>query len=384
MADVDEPDDGQPILLSPPDVGARERELLLEAFDSGWIAPVGPALDDFEAALRRRCDTGHAVALSSGTAALHLALRVLGVEAGDDVACSDLTFAASVNAVTYLGARPVLVDAEARTWQLDPDLLAGWLAGRARQGRLPAAVVAVDLYGQCADYDRLLAVCAEYDVPLVEDAAEALGSTYRGRPAGSLGAIGVLSFNGNKVITTSGGGALVSDRADWVEHARFLATQARDPAPHYEHSQVGYNYRLSNLLAAVGTAQLETLDDKVAARRATNAFYRKAFADLPGVEFMPEADYGHANCWLTCVTIDPAALGVSREDIRAHLAARNIEARPVWKPMHRQPVYADCELLGGGVGDDLFDRGLCLPSGSVLTDADRERVAAAVREAAGH
>lgn len=373
----------QRLLLSPPDVGPRERELLSEALDSGWIAPVGPQVSEFEACLAAHCEVARAVALSSGTAGLHLALRLLGVEAGDEVLCSDLTFVASVNAVRYVEARPVLVDAEPETWQLDPDLLAQALEERARQGRLPAAVVVVDLYGQCADYDRVLAVCAEYEVPVIEDAAEALGATYRGRPAGSLGELGVLSFNGNKIVTTSGGGALVTDRADWAERARFLATQACEPAPHYEHSEVGYSYRLSNLLAAVGSAQLETLEDKLAARRATNIFYRKALDDLPGVAFMPEADYGEANCWLTCLTVDPEALGVDREDIRLHLEARNIEARPVWKPMHRQPAYADCEVIGGAVGDDLFDRGLCLPSGSSLTDGDRERVAAAVREAAG-
>lgn len=374
----------QRLLLSPPDVGPRERELLSEALDSGWIAPVGPQVSEFEASLAAHCEVARAVALSSGTAGLHLALRLLGVEAGDEVLCSDLTFVASVNAVRYVEARPVLVDAEPGTWQLDPDLLAQALKERAREGRLPAAVVVVDLYGQCADYDRILAVCAEYEVPVVEDAAEALGATYRGRPAGSLGELGVLSFNGNKIVTTSGGGALVTDRVEWAERARFLATQACEPAPHYEHSDVGYSYRLSNLLAAVGSAQLETLEDKLAARRATNIFYRKALDDLPGVAFMPEADCGEANCWLTCLTVDPEALGVDREDIRLHLESRNIEARPVWKPMHRQRAYADCEVIGGAVGDDLFDRGLCLPSGSSLTDGDRERVAVAVREAAGY
>jgi dTDP-4-amino-4,6-dideoxygalactose transaminase len=243
------------ILLSPPDVGEREGELLIEAFDSGWIAPVGPQLDTLETALRDQCGVGDAVALSSGTAGLHLALHLLGVGCGDEVGCSDLTFAASVNAVTYLGARPVLVDADAATWQLDPSLLAETLADRARTGRLPAAVLAVDLYGQCADYERIGAVCAEYEVPLVEDAAEALGATFRGQPAGSLGDIGVLSFNGNKIITTSGGGALLTDSTEWAQRARFLASQARDAAPHYEHSEVGYNYRLSNLLAGPGASE---------------------------------------------------------------------------------------------------------------------------------
>ena len=367
------------IYLSPPDVGAEERRLLLDAFDSGWIAPLGPHVDAFEAELAEQAGVGHAAALASGTAGLHLALLLLGVEAGDEVWCSDLTFAASANAIRYTGARPVFVDACRESWNLDPALVAEGLADAARRGRLPKALVAVDLYGQCADYDALEAACAEHGVPLVEDAAEALGATYRGRPAGGFGRFGVFSFNGNKIITTSGGGALVSDDGEAVAEARNLASQAREPAPHYQHEKVGYNYRLSNLLAAVGRAQLASLDDKVAARRSNFERYRELLGDLPGLDFMPEADYGRANRWLTVLTLDPAAFGADRETVRLALAADDVEARPVWKPMHLQPVYADCRCLGGGVGEDVFARGLCLPSGSSLTAADVERVAELVR-----
>ncbi len=369
------------IYLSPPDVGPRERELLLDAFDSGWIAPLGPHVDAFERELAARAGVAHAAALSSGTGALHLAMVLLGVGPGDEVVTSTLTFAATANAIRYVGATPVFVDSDERSWNMDPALLREELAAAAARGKLPKAVVVVDLYGQCADYDPIQAACAEYGVPIVEDAAEALGASYRGRPAGSLGALGVLSFNGNKIITTSGGGALLSDDSERIARARFLATQARDPAPHYEHSTVGFNYRMSNLLAALGRGQLEGLDAKIEVRRATRAFYREALGGLEGIAFMPEADYGRSNCWLTCVTVDPAAFGASREEIRRHLESLDVEARPVWKPMHLQPVFADCRVRGGAVAAGLFERGLCLPSGSNLSAADRERVVAGVLEA---
>ncbi len=362
------------IYLSPPDVGPRERELLLDAFDSGWIAPLGPHVDAFEAELAARVGLPHAAALSSGTAALHLALLLLGVGPGDEVLTSTLTFAATANAITYVGARPVFLDAEAATWQLDPDLLAEALETRARAGTLPAAVVTVDLYGQCADYDRILPLCAEHGVPVIEDAAEALGATYRGRPAGSFGLAAAFSFNGNKIITTSGGGMLVSADEDLIARARHLATQARDPAPHYEHSVIGHNYRMSNLLAALGRAQLQGLDDKIAARRRINARYRAAFAECDGLEPMPFADYGEPNCWLTCITVDAASFGADREQIRLALHERDIEARPVWKPMHLQPVYAEAEILGGAVSAGLFADGLCLPSGSNLSEAEQAEI----------
>jgi dTDP-4-amino-4,6-dideoxygalactose transaminase len=367
------------IYLSPPHVGDVERKLLLAAFDSNWVAPVGPDLDAFERQVAEYLGVGYAVALSSGTAALHLALQVAGVRPGDTVLVPSFTFAASANAVVYCGARPVFLDSTADTWNVDPGLVAEELDRSARVGRLPGAVVAVDMYGQCADYAPLLAACDRYGVPLIEDAAEALGASYRGRMAGGFGLAGVLSFNGNKIITTAGGGMLVTGDERLAGQVRLLATQAREPAPHYEHRTVGYNYRLSNLLAAVGRGQMTMLDQRVRARRETARCYRAALGDLPGVEFMPVAGYGAPNCWLTCILVDAEAFGASREDIRVHLAGRAIESRPTWKPMHLQPVYRDCEMRGGAVCEDLFRRGLCLPSGSALTGADRQRVVDAVR-----
>ncbi len=367
------------IYLSPPHMGEDERKLLLEAFDSNWIAPLGPHVDAFEREMAEYAGAKHAAALSSGTAAIHLALRILGVGRGDEVVVSSLTFCGSLNPIVYQGATPVFVDSTRESWNMDPALLEEELAECARRGTLPKAVIAVDLYGQCADYDRIAAACARHGVPLVEDAAEALGATYRGKRAGTLAPMGVYSFNGNKIITTSGGGMLVSDRKEWIDEARFLATQARDPAPHYQHSQIGFNYRMSNLLAAVGRGQLRVLDERVARRRRVNELYRKALAGVPGIELMPEAGYGRANCWLTCITIDPKAFGATREDVRLRLEAKNVEARPVWKPMHMQPVFRDCRVRGGAVAADLFDRGLCLPSGSSLTDSELSMVVDEIR-----
>jgi pyridoxal phosphate-dependent aminotransferase EpsN len=328
--------------------------------------------------MARAIDMPYAVALSSGTAALHLALAVLGVGAGDEVWCSTLTFAATANAVRYLGATPVFVDSDRASWNMDPGLLAEALDEAARRGALPKAVIAVDLYGQCADLEPIAAACRRHGVALVEDAAEALGATYHGRPAGSIGDLSILSFNGNKIITTSGGGMLLGRDKALVDRARYLATQAREPARHYEHTTVGYNSRLSNLLAAVGRAQLADLGRRVAARRATNAYYRERLA-LPGWSFMPEAPFGRATFWLTCATIDRASFGADRDAVIDALAAADIEARPVWKPMHLQPVFAGFRRIGGGVAEHLFADGICLPSGSNLTDADRERVVACVR-----
>ena len=367
------------IYLSPPHMGDAERGLLCDAFDSNWIAPLGPHVDAFESELRGVVGVDHAVALSSGTAALELALRVLGVGPGDLVLVSSLTFAASANAVRHVGAEPVLIDSERDSWNLDPDLVADALATLERIGRRPRALIAVDLYGQCADYDRIRAMCRDRGVPIIEDAAEALGATYRGAAAGTLGDLGVFSFNGNKIITTSGGGMLVGSDAALVARARHLATQARVAAPHYEHDEVGFNYRLSNLLAAVGRGQLRVLPDRVARRRAINAAYRRLLSALPGVSFMPEAPWGRSTFWLTCVTIDAAAFGAERETIRLALEAADIEARPVWKPMHLQPVYRGCRSFGSAVSSDLFARGLCLPSGSSLADGDVERIADVVR-----
>jgi dTDP-4-amino-4,6-dideoxygalactose transaminase len=367
------------IYLSPPEVGAEDRRMLLDAFDSNWIAPVGPDIDAFERELAERVGAGHAVALSSGTAALHLALLLVGVGPGDDVLVPSFTFVATAAAVTYLGANPVLVDCSASNWTIDPDLVEAELAARARAGRLPSAVVTVDLYGQCADYDRLTALCDEYDLPLVADAAEALGATYRGRPAGSFGTAAVFSFNGNKIITTSGGGMLVADSAELVDRARFLATQARDPFPHYEHSVLGFNYRLSNLLAALGRAQLAGLDSRIDRRRVIDASYRSALGKVPGIAFMPVLPYGEPNWWLTCILVDPGRFGADREQIRLALESVDIESRPTWKPLHLQPVFEGAPTVGGAASAAIFERGLCLPTGSALSPADQARVIEAIR-----
>jgi dTDP-4-amino-4,6-dideoxygalactose transaminase len=362
------------LFLSPPEVGDTERTLLLEAFDSNWIAPLGPMVDAFEQEFAEYVGVAHAAALSSGTAALHLALLMLDVGPGDDVLVPTLTFVASANAVTYVGARPVFVDSDEATWNLDPALVAEELDERARDGRLPAAVLGVDLYGQCAEWSPLLDACARHGVPVIEDAAEALGATYGGRAAGAFGEFGVFSFNGNKIMTTSGGGMLVADDPEVIERVRFLSTQARDPAPHYEHSVIGFNYRMSNLLAAVGRGQLRHLPGKVARRRAINAAYREAFAAVEGIGFMPNAASGEPTNWLTVVTVDETEFGASPTQVREHLESLDIEARPAWKPMHLQALFADNPCRGGRVAEEVFRTGLCLPSGSAMTDTDVERV----------
>jgi len=365
------------IYLSPPHLSGNEIHMLTDAVTSNWIAPLGPHVDAFEQELALECAMGSAAVLSSGTAALHLGLILLGVERGDEVYCSSLTFAASANAIVYAGAQPVFIDADAETWNMCPDLLAEALQYAAARGKLPKAVMVVDLYGQCADYDKLQRVCQQYEVPILEDAAESLGGSYRGRPAGSLGDLAAVSFNGNKIITCSGGGGLLCKTEEQASRARFLASQARDPAPHYEHSNLGYNYRLSNLLAAVGRAQLAVLGERVAARRLNREHYTLGLGSAPGIEMAPEADYGHSNAWLSCLLIDEDQFGATPERVRVALEAEAIETRPVWKPMHQQPYYKDCRMIGGSVSDDLFARGLCLPSGSSLSREDRERVIAA-------
>lgn len=365
------------IYLSPPHMGGLEQEFVADAFATNWIAPLGPHVDAFEREFAEYVGARHAAALSSGTAALHLALILAGVERGDEVVVSTLTFSASANPIAYLGARPVFVDSERASWNVDPGLLAETLRRKARSahgGRLPKAVVLVHLYGQSADIDPVRDVCAEHGVILIEDAAEALGSSYHGRSPGTLGALGIFSFNGNKIITTSGGGMLVGEDEALIAHARKLATQARDPVPHYQHSEIGYNYRLSNVLAAIGRGQLRVLEERVQARRRVFETYAGALGRLPGIEFMPEAPWGRHTRWLTCMTVDPAQFGATREEIRLALEAENIEARPVWKPMHLQPVFAGCEAVGGAVAEDLFARGLCLPSGSSLTPDDQARI----------
>lgn len=368
------------IYLSSPHMGGQEEVFVNEAFATNWVAPVGPHVDAFEREFCCQIGVDHAVALSSGTAALHLALKLSGVGPGDQVMVSTFTFAASVNPILYQVAVPVFVDSEARSWNIDPALLEDELRRRAAQNRLPKALIVVHLYGQSADMDPILTACERYGVQVIEDAAEALGSAYRGRAPGTFGRIGVYSFNGNKIITTSGGGMLATADEEVAVRARKLATQARDAAPHYEHSEIGYNYRLSNVLAGIGRGQLQVLEERVTSRRRNFEFYRQNIGDLPGVVFMPEAPWGRHTRWLTTLTIDPSQFGVDRECVRQALESENIEARPVWMPMHRQPVFRQYESIGGRVAESLFEDGLCLPSGSNLTQEDLGRVVAVIRD----
>jgi dTDP-4-amino-4,6-dideoxygalactose transaminase len=368
------------IYLSPPHLDGREKQLMVEALESNWITTLGPQVDAFEREMAAKLGVAHAAAVSSGTAALHLSLVIAGVRPGDEVLCSDFTFAATANAITYCGATPVFIDSSESTWNMDPALLEAELEACRKRGKMPRAAIVVDLYGQCADYRPILDICNRYEIPVIEDAAEALGATYGGNAAGSMGIMGILSFNGNKIITTSGGGMLLSNNEEFVSRARFLATQARDPAPHYQHSSIGFNYRMSNLLAAVGRGQLENLERKVERRRAINGFYRTALREFPGIAFMPEASYGRSNCWLTCILVDSSVSGITPEIIRRHLEGRNIESRPLWKPMHMQPVFRSCRMVGGAVSERLFGAGLCLPSGSGLSGDDLDRIVSAVKE----
>jgi dTDP-4-amino-4,6-dideoxygalactose transaminase len=362
------------LYLSPPYLTGEELALVQEAIESGWVAPLGPQVDAFEREFAEAVGAPYALALSSGTAALHLALIEAGVQAGDEVAVSTLTFAASAFPILYLGARPVFIDSEYQSWNMDPNLLAEWLQGRERRGSLPKAVVLVHLYGQSASIQPVLELCQRYGIALVEDAAEALGATYYGKAPGTFGLAGIFSFNGNKIITTSGGGMLVSHDERLIAHARKLATQAREPFPYYEHAEIGYNYRLSNLLAAVGRAQLRTLEMRVQKRRWIFEQYRLRLQHLPGVEFMPEAPWGRCSRWLSVILINPDEFGATPETVRLALEAENIESRPIWKPLHLQPVFSGCEVVGGAVAEDLFRRGLCLPSGTGMTETDIERV----------
>jgi dTDP-4-amino-4,6-dideoxygalactose transaminase len=366
------------VYLSPPHLFGDEQRLVADAFSTNWIAPLGPHVDAFEREFAAAIGMPHAVALSSGTAALHLSMDLLGVGPGDTVICASLTFSASANPICYRGAAPVFIDC-GPAWTMDPGLLEEALKDGAARGKRPKAVIAVDLYGQCADYDAICRACDTHGVPLVEDAAEALGATCCGRMAGTFGRLGVFSFNGNKIITTSGGGMLVSREKALVDDARFLATQARDPAPHYEHSRIGYNYRMSNVLAAIGRGQLVSLAERVEARRRNFDRYVEGLGGLPGLTFMPEAAHGRCTRWLTCLLIDPRAFGADREAVRLALEAEDIEARPVWKPMHLQPVFSGTRMYGGDVSARLFRDGLCLPSGSGLGDADRARVISTIR-----
>lgn len=374
------------ILLSTPHMGSAEREFIEEAFRTNWIAPLGPNVDRFEYEVAEMIGVQHAAALSSGTAAIHLALCLLGVGRGDRVLCSTLTFAASANPIVYQGAEPVFVDSDRESWNMSPRALARALDTARREGWKPKALVVVNLYGQSADMDAILEICRQYEVPVIEDAAESLGAKYRGRPSGSFGLLSAFSFNGNKIITTSGGGMLVSNDADLISRARFLATQARDPAPHYEHSVIGYNYRMSNILAGVGRGQLRVLEDRVAARRKVFEAYRAGLADVQAIDWIPEPDWSFSTRWLTAGTLRPDC-GRSVSDIVRRLSADLIEARPVWKPMHLQPVFSGTRLFKAddepAVADDLFARGICLPSGSNMTDTQVDRIIEVLRRAFG-
>ncbi len=355
-------------------MGGTELEYIKEAFDTNWISPVGPNIAAFEETLQEYSGATHAAALSSGTAAIHLALIMLGVTREDEVICSSFTFAGSCNPIVYLGATPVFVDSEADTWNMDPERLEEAIKDRLRLGKKPKAIILVHLYGMPAKMTELMAVADKYEIPVIEDAAEALGATYRGKKLGTFGCMGVYSFNGNKIITTSGGGALISDNEEYINQARFLSTQARDTAPHYEHSQIGYNYRMSNIVAGIGRGQMEVLDDHIGKRREVYEGYRRMLGDLEGVSFVPEAPGMFANRWLTTILIDPVLSGTTPEFIREGLEKENIESRPVWKPMHMQPVYAEAPMYGGEVCEQIFAKGLCLPSGSNMTNDELNRI----------
>lgn len=360
-------------------MGGQEQVLVQDAFASNFIAPLGPMVDAFEQEMAAYTGIPHCLALNSGTAATHLALRHLGIGPGDVVLASTLTFIGSVTPVTFQGAALFFVDADPATWNMDPVLLEEAIQSCRKNGLSPRAVIPTDLYGQCCDYDRISAICAPLGIPVIVDAAEAMGARYKGAHAGKGAYAAVFSFNGNKIITTSGGGMLASHDRALIDHARKLSQQAREPFPHYEHTEIGYNYRLSNVLAAVGRGQLQVLEDRVRSRRRIFSAYQAALADIPGLSSMPEAAYGQANRWLTVILLDPAILPVTPEQVRLALEEENIEARPVWKPMHLQPVFSGCPCAGGKVAETIFRQGLCLPSGSALTGADLERITGIIR-----
>ena len=365
--------------LSPPDIRKEDYAALDTVLASNWVAPVGPHLKLFEETLAKQVGRTHALAVNSGTAALHLALMALNIQPGDHVICPTFTFAASANPIRYCGANPIFVDSEPETWNIDPELLKSALEASAASGNLPKAVIVVHLYGQCANMHPIETICRDYDIPIIEDAAEALGAHYEGRPAGGMGALSFISFNGNKIVTSSGGGMLLTNNSKWIEQARFLATQAKEPSIHYEHTEVGYNYRLSNLLAGLGLSQLADLNRRIAIRREHFEFYREALADLPGITFMPIKNPDSVNYWLTCLTVDGSFSGTSRDQIIRALADADIEARPLWKPLHQQPVFKEHTIIGGSYAEGLFATGLCLPSGSSMQPEERSRVAEIVR-----
>ena len=363
------------IWLSSPHMGGHELSYVNQAYNTNWVAPLGPNVDGFEKDIQSFTGAGHCTVLSSGTAALHLALILAGVHAGDYVICQSMTFSASANPIASLGATPVFIDSETSTWNMDPELLEEAILNLAKKSIKPKAIIPVHLYGMPAKMNELISIGEKYNVPIIEDAAESLGSTFKSKATGTYGSMGVLSFNGNKIITTSGGGALISDDISFIEKAQFLATQARDNAPHYQHSKIGYNYRMSNILAGVGRGQMLVLEDRILQRRRINNWYRSFLSGIAGVNFQsePNEEY-YSNFWLTAITISPELTGKTREDIRMNLSADNIESRPLWKPMHLQPVFKKSPYFGNGVSDKLFEHGLCLPSGSNLTGVDQERI----------
>lgn len=368
------------IWLSSPHMGGTELNYVTEAFETNWIAPLGPNVDGLEADLQSFTGAKHAAALSAGTAALHLALILLRVKAGDEVICQSMTFSASANPIVYLGAIPVFIDSEQDTWNMCPELLRSAIVERISKGRKPKAIIPVHLYGMPAKMAEIMEVANEFDIPVIEDAAESLGSLIHGKATGTFGKMGILSFNGNKIITTSGGGALLSDEASLIEKARFLATQARDPAPHYQHSEIGYNYRMSNVAAGIGRGQMEVLPQRIDQRRAVFEYYKTQLSAAPGVTFLEAPEGYHSNRWLSTILIDPEFTGgVTRMEVAESLNKHNIECRPLWKPMHLQPVFAGCPFYGNGVSENLFSKGLCLPSGSNLRNTDLERVAGALK-----
>jgi dTDP-4-amino-4,6-dideoxygalactose transaminase len=369
------------IYLSSPHMGGGEQKYIDEAFQGNWISPLGPNVDCLEREIQNSTGATHCAALSSGTAALHLALVLADVKPGDYVICQSMTFAASANPIAYLGANPVFIDSEPDTWNMDPDLLEVAILGLAKKSIKPKAIIPVHLYGMPAKLDEIIELGEKYDIPIAEDAAESLGSLYKLQATGTFGRMGILSFNGNKIITTSGGGALISDDKTLIDKARFLATQARDDAPHYQHSQIGYNYRMSNILAGIGRGQMEVLGERVQKRRAINKWYRSFLSEVKGVTFQsePNGDY-FSNFWLTAMTIDPDQTGVTGEEIRLKLLSESIESRPLWKPMHLQPVFKDHLYYGSGVSDRLFETGLCLPSGSNLGHEEKTRIKKSILE----
>ena len=363
------------IWLSSPHMGGNELKYVNEAFETNWVAPLGPNVNAFEKELAQYLGVKHCAALVSGTAAIHLALINLGVSQGDEVICQSFTFSATANPIVYQSATPIFVDSEPETWNIDPELLEGAIKDRISKGKKPKAIIAVHLYGMPAKMDEILSIAKLYDIPVIEDAAEALGSKYNGVCCGTMGCMGVLSFNGNKIITTSGGGALISNNHDFIHKARFLATQARDNAPHYQHSRIGYNYRMSNVVAGIGRGQLEVLDLRVKQRRENNKFYRDLLGEVNGITFHTESSDSFSNYWLTSLIIDPKKTGVTREELRKGLEEENIESRPLWKPMHLQPVFSGAPAYTNGFSEYAFENGLCLPSGSNMTDCDRNRIA---------